>query len=211
MFAVRPFFVSFHATAMKLYGAFQKIDEKDDGTLIVSGFASSESVDSDGEIVTAAAMKGALPDYMKFGAVREMHQASAAGTAIEAKVDDSGKTEFSAHVVCGYLGCDARPFNPLLTALPRVIRASEQDGGALAALFGFALAESRQSRVGGASVLERLSELMFVEVVRRYVEMLPQETMDWLAGLRDPSVGLALGALHSRPAQDWSLRRWLVK
>jgi hypothetical protein len=84
---------------MKLYGAFSKVDDQADGTLIVSGIASSESVDSDGEVITAAAMKGALPDYMKFGAVREMHQASAAGTAISAKVDDTGKTEFSAHVV----------------------------------------------------------------------------------------------------------------
>jgi len=84
---------------MKLYGAFSKVDDQADGTLIVSGIASSESVDSDGEVITAAAMKGALPDYMKFGAVREMHQASAAGTAISAKVDETGKTEFSAHVV----------------------------------------------------------------------------------------------------------------
>jgi AraC-like DNA-binding protein len=113
--------------------------------------------------------------------------------------------EASAQIVCGYLGCDARPFNPLLNALPRVIRANEGGGGSLAALFSFALAESRESRIGGASILERLSELMFVGVVRRYVETLPRETTDWLAGLRDPSIGVALTALHRKPAQNWTL------
>jgi len=84
---------------MRLYGSFEKIEEKDDGTLVVDGYASSEAVDSQGEIVKAQAIADALPDYMKFGAVREMHQASAAGTAIEAAVGEDGRTYFSAHIV----------------------------------------------------------------------------------------------------------------
>jgi AraC-like DNA-binding protein len=111
-----------------------------------------------------------------------------------------------AHVVCGYLGCDARPFNPLLGALPRVIRVSDREGGALGAFVGFALTESREPRIGGESVLSRLSELMFIDVVRRYLETLPADRMGWLAGLRDPFVGRALSALHGSPARDWSLK-----
>jgi AraC-like DNA-binding protein len=111
----------------------------------------------------------------------------------------------SAHIVCGYLGCDARPFNPLLIGLPRVIHVSECKGGAIEAFVGFALAESREPRIGGECVLGYLSELMFVEVVRRYVQTLPQDRMSWLAGLRDPLVGRALTALHRSPADDWSL------
>jgi len=84
---------------MKLYGEISKTEELDDGTIKVWGFASSESVDSDGETITADAMKAALPDYMKFGAVREMHQAKAAGTAIEAEVQEDGRTYFGAHIV----------------------------------------------------------------------------------------------------------------
>ena len=84
---------------MKLYGEISKTEELDDGTIKVWGYASSESVDSDGETITSDAMKGALADYMKFGAVREMHQPKAAGTAIEANVQDDGKTYFGAHVV----------------------------------------------------------------------------------------------------------------
>jgi hypothetical protein len=84
---------------MKLYADIAKTEEQDDGTIKVWGWASTGAVDSDGEIVTPEAMKAALPDYMKFGAVREMHQSKAAGTAIEAEVKDDGKTWFGAHVV----------------------------------------------------------------------------------------------------------------
>lgn len=84
----------------RLFGAINKSEEQDDGTLIVSGTASTNSVDSQGEIVTADAMKAAIPDYMKFGAVREMHDTKkAAGTAVEISVNDRGSTDFSAHIV----------------------------------------------------------------------------------------------------------------
>jgi hypothetical protein len=84
---------------MKLYADISKTEEQDDGTIKVWGYASSEVTDSDGETVTADAMKAALPGYMKFGAVREMHQPKAAGTAIEANVEDDGRTFFGAHIV----------------------------------------------------------------------------------------------------------------
>jgi AraC-like DNA-binding protein len=79
-----------------------------------------------------------------------------------------------------------------------------QAGGALGEYFRFALAESRE-RMGGECMLGRISELMFVDVVRRHLEALPAEQNNWLAGLRDPYVGRALMALHAHPARDWSL------
>lgn len=84
---------------MKLFGNISKVNENDDGTLTVSGIASSESVDSDGEIILADAIKNSIPDYMKFGALREMHQQIAAGTTLSLKVSDDGKTEIEALVV----------------------------------------------------------------------------------------------------------------
>ena len=109
------------------------------------------------------------------------------------------------HFVCGFLGCDARPYNPLLTALPRVILLSGHAGGALAAYVQFALAESKEPRMGGQCVLGRLSELMFVDVVRHYLETLPADRTGWLAGLRDSFVGRALTAFHRDPARDWTI------
>jgi len=116
-----------------------------------------------------------------------------------------GKGPDPAHIVCGFLGCDARPFNPLLSALPRVMRVSDRSGGAIEVFVRMAVAESDARRPGGAAVLGRLSELMFVDVVRRYLETLPADRTDWLAGLRDPFIGQALGALHREPARDWTL------
>jgi AraC-like DNA-binding protein len=108
-------------------------------------------------------------------------------------------------LVCGFLGCDAGPFNPLLAALPPVIRVSEEAGGAIGAFVAFAVAESKEPRIGADVVLGRLSELMFVDVVRRYLETLPADHADWLAALRDTFVGRALAALHGSPSRAWSL------
>ena len=83
----------------RVFGAIEKVEALDDGTLKVSGVASSETEDAAGETVMADAMKAAIPDYMKFGAVREMHQPIAAGTALAIDVDDAGVTHFEAHVV----------------------------------------------------------------------------------------------------------------
>lgn len=111
-------------------------------------------------------------------------------------------------VMCGFLGCDARPFNPLLASLPRVLHASDRDGppgGWLSRFVEVAEVEARSRRPGGEGVLARLSELMFVEIVRRHLETLSPERGTWLAGLRDPHVGKALAALHARPGHQWTI------
>lgn len=116
---------------------------------------------------------------------------------------DKGGTP--AHIVCGYLGCDATPFNPLLAALPRVIHIPHRSGGAIGAFVQFAIVEARERRPGGEVVLGHLSELMFVDVVRQYLETLPADRTGWLAALREPAVGRALTALHRSPAHSWTL------
>jgi hypothetical protein len=84
---------------MRLYGAIQKVEPQDDGTVRVHGIATSEATDEQGEVVCADAMRAAIPDYMRFPALREMHQLSAAGTTLEAEVGDDGVTRIVAHVV----------------------------------------------------------------------------------------------------------------
>ena len=113
--------------------------------------------------------------------------------------------EKAARFVCGFLGCDARPFNPLLAALPRVFKVSDGSGGALGAYVRHAVAESQTPRIGGQGVLGHLSELMFVDAVRRYLEGLPTAEASWLTALRDPQVSRAIAALHQAPQRDWTL------
>lgn len=110
-------------------------------------------------------------------------------------------------VICGFLGCDTRPTHPLLAALPaamHVPRPSQYDA-MLEQLVELALTESVAAREGGALIIAHLSELLFIEIVRRYVATLPRESVGWFAGLRDENVGRALGKLHDRPAHGWNL------
>jgi AraC-like DNA-binding protein len=122
-------------------------------------------------------------------------------------VKTGGDGPEAAHLVCGFLGCDVRPFNPLLATLPHVLHARERPGGDdwLSQFLRAAMAETQQQRAGAEAMLARLSELMFVEVVRRHLEALPPEQVGWLAGLRDPFVGQALALMHARPSEPWTL------
>ena len=119
-----------------------------------------------------------------------------------ARLDGGGSDR--ATVVCGFLGLDARPFNPLLAALPRVLHLPGSVLGPDAWVASFlraAVAESNQKRPGGEAVLE----MMFVDVLRRYADALPEEQTGWLAGLRDPVVGRALSLMHHKPEHPWTL------
>jgi AraC-like DNA-binding protein len=110
--------------------------------------------------------------------------------------------------VCGYLACSRSVCRPLLDALPRVLRIPTGDGPAAALLrelLRVGVRESSASRPGAGSMLAKLSELMFVEAMRRYVENLPPEGKGWLAGVRDAQVGRALALLHGEPAKAWTV------
>jgi hypothetical protein len=120
---------------------------------------------------------------------------------------DGGGVEHTT-VACGFFGCDTRPFNPLIATLPRLLRVSAPPAGssnAIAEFIRLAVAESNQKRPGGEALLERLSEMMFVEILRRYLAELPEGQKGWLAGLRDRLVGRALALLHDRPADPWTV------
>ena len=113
-----------------------------------------------------------------------------------------------AKLICGFLGCDRAPFNPLLEALPRTLRIQgclSGEGGWLHGLIQAILTESRARRPGSEGVLARLSELVFIEVVRLYAESLPKNATGWLPALSDPHVGRALRLIHGSPARPWSL------
>jgi AraC-like DNA-binding protein len=111
----------------------------------------------------------------------------------------------ASRLMCGFLAVDARPFNPLIAALPACIHAPGGALGWLASLPLQAVDEAQRPRAGSASMLTRLAELMFVEVLRQHVAGLPSAGTGWLAALRDPVVGRALTFFHDRPAHPWTL------
>jgi transcriptional regulator GlxA family with amidase domain len=92
--------------------------------------------------------------------------------------------------------------------LPPMLKAGDprrNDAGWLGQFIHFAVAEVAEKRAGSESVLTKLSELMFIDVVRRYIEALPPQDTGWLAGLRDAAVGKALALIHARPSFSWTI------
>lgn len=128
---------------------------------------------------------------------------------LPATVNAGAGRELRTEFLCGFLGCQRRPFHPALDALPRVIhvRAAAPEGARLRHLIDFALAQTRDPAAGRQGVLARLTELMFIEVVRAHLQALPAAQTGWLSGLRDPLVARALACLHAEPAQGWTLGR----
>jgi AraC-like DNA-binding protein len=128
--------------------------------------------------------------------------------------------------VCGYLNCDQR-FSPLIEALPtmlvvrsrndysgidaidaggsRPLSVPQGSGTWLGTTLEFTFNEARAARPGNAAILGRLTELMFVEILREYMQRLTDDQGGWLAGLNDPYVGKALQVMHANPARDWTV------
>ena len=111
-------------------------------------------------------------------------------------------------LVCGYLACDDRLAQMLLSGLPPLLRVNVRGSAAglwLEASVRYALAEARSPRPGGAGVLAKLAEVLFIETLRLAMQDADRPTAGWLAGVGDRIVGAALAAMHERPAQAWTL------
>ena len=111
-------------------------------------------------------------------------------------------------MVCGFLACDTRLFEPLLLSLPRILKVRAQEGPVsswIETSLRSTVDESASPRAGWAIVVAKLAELLFVEALRRHIDTLPMDEKGWLAGLRDPYVGRALTLMHARPAHAWTV------
>jgi len=154
---------------------------------------------------SAPELRGPGPDLAFYFAPRPPQLPFALHLGDQERGSRNGVPE-RAELVCGFLGCDARPFNPLLAALPRIMHVQlGGDASWVGQLLRTAVDESNRRSPGGEAVLERMSEMLFVAVLRRFVDGLPEGQTGWLAGLRDPGVGRALALLHQRPGDPWSL------
>jgi AraC-like DNA-binding protein len=132
-----------------------------------------------------------------------------------------------AQFVCGYLHCD-QEFNPLFSALPRLLCVRSREGSVVLEPVGaenksahravpfqtgtwlnttlyYLIKEAQAQNSSNQLMLARLTELMFVEVLRHYMQELPPDQKGWLAGLKDPSVNRAIALLHAQPARAWTV------
>jgi AraC-like DNA-binding protein len=110
--------------------------------------------------------------------------------------------------VCGFIACEPRLSQVFLAGLPKILKvhvANEPSGQWLENSIRFSVAEVSGSNAGSGLVLAKLSEVLFVETLRRYISALPPGEIGWLAGARDPIVGQALALLHKEPAHPWTI------
>ncbi|MGH8129155.1 MAG: cupin domain-containing protein [Gammaproteobacteria bacterium] len=108
-------------------------------------------------------------------------------------------------LLCAFLGCNRRTFDPLCSALPPLFTAELDDR--VAALLRYAANQALEKCPGADSLRVRMAELLFVEILRLYTQSLPEDATGWLAGLRDPLVGRVLSLLHRAPSEHWSVER----
>jgi AraC-like DNA-binding protein len=161
----------------------------------------------DAHVVSSAPGMRAPPDAQGYFE-RQQHPLPFA-LHLDASEVHTGMAPAGAHdtvLVCGFLGCDLRPFNPLIAALPRLLHLpsiSDQDWAVRC--MRQAAVETTDRRPGGGAMLERLSEMLFIDAMRRYLGALPEGSPGWLAGLRDRFVGPALTLLHATPEAPWTV------
>jgi AraC-like DNA-binding protein len=111
-------------------------------------------------------------------------------------------------IVCGHLAFDQGEMHPLLAQLPALIHikgGADGDHEWLETTAQLITSELRAERMGTSALLDRLGGVLFIQVIRSYVESLPPGQAGWLGALRDLRIGQALELIHEAPARAWSI------
>ncbi len=118
-----------------------------------------------------------------------------------------GEAPGRVRMMCGYLECDALDFQPIRDVIPDLIlvRTAAEEAGWLAASIRQIVAEVEQPSPGGRTALERLTEMMFLELLRREIARREASRSGFMAAVADPAVSRCLAAIHAAPAKDWSV------
>jgi AraC-like DNA-binding protein len=120
-----------------------------------------------------------------------------------------GAGESHLRLLCGYLSCNAINFQPLRNALPLMLHvrtSREADTGWLGSVIAQIAAEVDCPRSGSRSMLERLTEITFIEILRHYILSARLGSVGWLAALADPQLARCLALIHTEPQRDWSIQ-----
>lgn len=129
------------------------------------------------------------------------------------KLGHSGRTART-RLICGFFACHDTPMNPVLLGLPCVFKAdllNDPHSPWLEWTLGLAAAEATEWSAASAVRLARLSELLLVLAIRRYIEALPDDRKGWLAGVGDRFIRGALATLHGSPERDWTVEQLAQK
>ncbi len=131
------------------------------------------------------------------------HRASEGGCVVMRGGGAGAETQ----LVCGSFRFERRDAHPLLELLPPLIHLRPAETPAadwLEATLRFLAWETRESKPGTETIVSRLTDVLFVQVLRAWIETAPEGRGGWLGALRDRQIGSALAHLHRSPERDWT-------
>ncbi len=112
-------------------------------------------------------------------------------------------------LLCGLFNFDQDNGHPLLQQLPPLIhigRAAGQTSERLDATLKFLASEAGSSRPGTETMIKRLADILFVQIIRFWVEYQAKASSGWLSALRDPQISAALALIHRCPERAWTVQ-----
>jgi len=121
-------------------------------------------------------------------------------------VRHGNRTKLHSTMICGNFTVSRPLFGSVLELLPPVLLLKPTaDGGWLEAILHRMVSESAIERPGQDVALSRLTEVLFVEVLRSWIASLSPGQGGWLGAISDPHIGPALRLIHENPEQTWTL------
>ncbi len=111
-------------------------------------------------------------------------------------------------MLCGAFQLDQPDVSPLLPGLPRVIHIPGEWGSmeqGFSDIVNFIAREAMSSKSGSEVMLRRLTEMLFIQVIRLWIEQQADSEGGWLAALRDQTISTALGLIHQYPERQWKV------
>jgi AraC-like DNA-binding protein len=114
-------------------------------------------------------------------------------------------------LICGFFRFEGSRTHPLLSVLPPLLHIQGDGGetmwttGWLGSTLRFLAAEARHPRPGTETLISRLTDVIFVQALRAWIEGQPEGVGGWLGALRDRQIAAALGEIHRQPERNWSV------
>lgn len=110
-------------------------------------------------------------------------------------------------IFCGSMELGAYALHPLISLMPAIIRGCDVAGNdpMVNPLLEAMAIEASQPRMGSATILSRMADLLTARLIRCWVKSHDNATTGWLAAIRDPHIGRALVGMHREPGKNWTL------
>jgi len=112
-------------------------------------------------------------------------------------------------LICGYFDFDSPQANPILDAMPDVVHIKNEDPARTSQmnlLLQSITSETESDAPGSDAIVDKLSEILFIHVIRAYMQQTDTET-GLLAALADSHISKVISAVHQQPGFSWSVER----